>query len=132
MPGGRTVTEIPFDGSVSESVSEINVKPRYAGNVLISVGYGINLKQAQEAVPAKDLAVLYYTDPRRSEGGMFLYNKGAVFKNLIWDNAEGFETQAGRVLDAGEFVAMHNLLGITKLKSALVGIAPVSGIRKKP
>jgi anti-anti-sigma factor len=129
MPGGRTVTELPFDGSISERVSEINVKPRYAGDVLISVGYGIDLKVAQNAFPADELAALYYTDPRRSADGMFLYNKGAVFRNLRWDNSAGFEAQADSVLDAGEFVAMHNLLGITKIKSALAGIVPVAQIK---
>jgi anti-anti-sigma factor len=131
MPGGKTVTELPFEGSVSERISVIDVKSRYAGDILIGVGYGIDLKVAEKAFPQDDLAALFYTDVRKSGTGTFLYTKGAVFKNLTWDNTAGFEAQVGTVLDAGEFVAMHNLLGITKLKSALVGVAPVSAIKKE-
>jgi len=131
MPGGKTVTELPFDGSVTERISVIDVKSRYAGDILIAVGYGIDLRRAEKALSPEDIAGLFYTDVRKSDNGMFLYNKGAVFKNLRWDNTAGFEAQIGTLLDAGEFVAMHNLLDITKLKSALVGIAPVSAIKKE-
>jgi len=131
MPGGKTVTELPFEGSVTERISVIDVKSRYAGDILIGVGYGIDLRGAEKAFPPEDIAGLFYTDVRKSDNGMFLYNKGAVFKNLRWDNTAGFEAQIGTLLDAGEFVAMHNLLDITKLKSALVGIAPVSAIKKE-
>jgi anti-anti-sigma factor len=131
MPVGKTMTELPFDGSVSERISVIDVKSRYGGDILIGVGYGIDLKIAGKAFPTDDLAPLFYTDERRAGNGTFLYTKGAVFKNLTWDNTAKFEAQVGTVLEAGEFVAMHNLLGITKLKSALVGIAPVSAIKKE-
>jgi anti-anti-sigma factor len=131
MPAGKTVTELPFDGSVQEKITVIDVKPRYAGDMLIGVGYGIDLPLAQKAFPPETLAPLSYTDARSPGNGTFLYNKGAVFKNLRWDMSGGFEAQIGTVPDAGEFIAMHNLLSITRLKSALVGIVPVSAIRQE-
>jgi anti-anti-sigma factor len=131
MPGGKTVTELPFDGSVAEKISHVDVKPRYAGDVLISIGYGIDLTLAEKAFPAESLSSLYYKDPRTPANRVFLYNKGAVFKNLRWDNTAGFETQIGTAAVAGEFVAMHNLLNITKLRSAQVGLSLVSAIRKE-
>jgi anti-anti-sigma factor len=131
MPGGKTVTELPFDRTVPEKISVVDVKPKYAGDVLISVGYGLDLTVAQKAFPEKDLNKIFYTDARTSGNGAFLYNKGAVFKNLAWDNAADFVTQIGTAPGAGEFVAMHNLLSITKVRSALAGISPVSAIREE-
>lgn len=129
MPGGKTVTGLPFDSSVPEKISVIDVKPQYSGDILISVGYGIDLAVAQRAFSPDVLPVLFYTDARMKDNSIFLYNKGAVFKNLSWDNAADFETQIGTAPDTGEFVAMHNLLSITRVKSALIGISPVSVIR---
>jgi hypothetical protein len=131
MPGGKTVTELPFDGSALEKISLVDVKPRYAGDVLISAGFGIDLAVAQKAFPPEALATVTVRDARTSAEGVFLYNKGVVFKNLSWDNTEAFEEQLGRVAESGEFVAMHNLLSISRVRSALVGIAPVSAIRKE-
>lgn len=132
MPGGRTVTELPFNGSVQENISVIDVHPRYSGDVLISAGYGIDLAVAGKAYPAGEPAPLFYSDARAPGATVFLYNKGAVFKNLQWDNARDFETQIGTAPGAGEFVALHNLLAITRVKSALIGLLPVTSVRKEP
>ena len=131
MPGGKTVTGLPFDGSVPEKISVVDVKPRYSGDILICVGYGIDLAVAQKAFSTEVLPALFCTDARTKDNSVFLYNKGAVFKNLSWDNAADFGIQIGTAPDAGEFVAMHNLLNITKVRSALIGISPVSAIRKE-
>jgi hypothetical protein len=131
MPAGKTVTELPFDGSVQEKISVIDVTPGYAGDMLIGAGYGIDLPLAQNAFPPETLSPLFYTDARSPGTATFLYNKGAVFKNLRWNQAGDFEARIGAAQDAGEFIAMHNLLSITRLKSALVGIVLVSAIRKE-
>jgi hypothetical protein len=131
MPVGKTVTEYPFDKTVLEKISVVDVKPKYAGDTLISVGYGIDLPVAQEAFPPETLRALFYTDARTSGNGAFLYNKGAVFRNFPWDNAADFGSQIASAPDAGEFITMHNLLKITTVRSALAGISPVSSIRKE-
>lgn len=130
MPGGKTVTEVPFDRSIPEKISVVDIKPKYGGEVLISAGYGIDLAVAQKAFPGDILSPLYHSDAQMKGNAVFLYNKGAVFKNLRWDNTADFETQVRTAPDTGEFVAMHNLLSITRVRSALAGIVPVSAIRK--
>lgn len=131
MPGGRTVTELPFDHTVAEKISVIDVQGKYHGNVLISVGYGIDLNVARKAFSPESLAPLYFTDERTRGDAPFLYNKGVVFKDLPWDNAADFETQLGTVTEAKASAAMHNLLNMTRVRSAMVGISPVSSIRQE-
>lgn len=129
MPFGRTVTEYPLDGTVIEKASVVDVKPRYAGDILISIGYGIDPALAQKTFPQVQLEALSYTDTRTTGAGLFLYNKGMVFRNLPWDNAKPFEEQLRAAPATGSFVAMHNLLAVTTVKSAVAGILPVSVIR---
>jgi anti-anti-sigma factor len=129
MPFGKTVTEYPLEGTVIDKASVVDVKPRYAGDILISIGYGIDPVTARKTFPQEQLAALSYTDTRTSGTGLFLYNKGLVFKNLPWDNAKPFEAQLRAAPASGGFVAMHNLLPVTTVKSAVAGILPVSVIR---
>ncbi len=131
MPSGKTVTEYPLDGTVIEKASVVDVKPRYAGDVLISIGYGIDPALAQKTFTPDQLATLSYSDPRTAGTGLFLYNKGMVFKNLPWDNAKPFEEQFRAAPASGGFVALHNLLAVTTVKSAVAGILPVSAIRNR-
>ncbi len=127
--GGRTVTELPFDGSVAEKISAVNVKPQYAGSILISIGFGIDPATAAGSFAHEKVAALHFTDPRSAITGPFLYNKGLVFHNLHWDNTRSFDEQLRAAPANGEFVAMHNLLNITTVKSAVAGVLPVSEIR---
>lgn len=129
MPVGRTVTEYPLDGTVLEKASVVDVKPRYAGDILISIGYGVDPVAARNTFSPEDLAALAYTDPRAAASGLFLYNKGLVFSSLPWDNRKPFEEQLRAAPAAGRFVAMHNLLAVTTVKSAVAGILPVSVIK---
>lgn len=131
MPGGKTVTRLPFDRTVAEKISVIDVTGKYPGDVLISVGYGIDLGMAGKAFSSESLAPLYFTDERTDGDAPFLSNKGVVFKDLPWDNALDFEAQLETVSEAKEFVAMHNLLNMTRVRSALIGISPVSSIRQE-
>lgn len=130
MPGGRTVTELPFDGSVAEKISAVNVRPQYGGNILISIGFGIDPATARRSFSEETVASLYFTDPRSAMTGPFLFNKGLVFKNLHWDTAKPFDEQLRAAPANGEFVAMHNLLNMTTVKSAVAGVLPVSVIHK--
>ncbi|MCK9581134.1 MAG: STAS domain-containing protein [Methanoregula sp.] len=129
MPGGRTVTELPFDGSVAEKISAVNVTPQYGGSILICIGFGIDPATAGRSFPEETVAALYFKNPRSATTGPFLFNKGLVFRNFPWDNTKSFDEQI-RVSPAdGEFVAVHNLLNITTVKSAVAGVLPVSVIR---
>jgi len=128
MPVGRTVTELPFDGSVAEKISAVNVKPQYAGSILISIGFGIDPATARNSFSEETVASLYFTDPRSATTGPFLFNKGLVFLNLHWDNTKSFDDQIRAAPANGEFVALHNLLNITTVKSAVAGVLPVSVI----
>ena len=128
MPGGRTVTEVPFDGSVAEKISAVNVKPQYGGSILISIGFGIDPATARRSFSEETVASLYFADPRSAPTGPFLYNKGLVFKSLPWDNTKSFDEQIRAAPVNGEFVALHNLLNITTVKSAVAGVLPVSVI----
>lgn len=128
-PAGRTVTEYPFEGTVVEKASVIDVKARHAGEILISVGYGIDPAVAGRMFSPAQQAALMYTGPRTATTGPFLYNKGMVFSHLPWDNAKPFEEQLHAAPAAGRFVAMHNLLPITTVRSAIAGVLPVSEIR---
>lgn len=129
VPVGRTVTEYPFESTVIAKASAVDVKPRYAGDILISVGYGIDPAAARKAFSADQVDALSFADPRAPSGGFFLYNKGVVFRSLPWDNAQPFEEQLRTAAAAGSFAAMHNLLNITTVRSAVAGILPVSAIR---
>jgi len=129
MPFGKTVTEYPLDGTVLEKASVVDVKPRYAGDILISIGYGIDPDTARKTFSPEQLAALSYTDARTATTGLFLYNKGLVFRSLPWDNAKPFDEQFRAAPAAGTFVAMHNLLAVTTVKSAVAGVLPVSVIR---
>lgn len=129
MPGGRTVTEYPLEGTVIEKVSVVDVKPRYSGDILISIGYGLDPVTAQKTFSQEQLAALSYTNARAGSSGLFLYNKGLVFRSLPWDNAKPFGEQLCTAPAKGDFVAMHNLLGVTTVKSAVAGILPFSAIR---
>ena len=40
--------------------------------------------------------------------------------------------QIDNAISNGEFVGLHNLLNITTVRSALVGILPISSIRNEP
>lgn len=129
MPVGRTVTEYPFDGTVVGKASAVDVKPRYAGEILISIGYGIDPAAARNQFPAEQLATLLFADPRAPVDSLFLYNKGIVLRTLPWDNAKPFEDQVRTAPAAGSFSAMHNLMNITTVRSAVAGILPVAAIR---
>jgi len=129
MPLGRTVTEYPLEGTVIDKVSVVDVKPRYSGNILISIGYGIDPAIAQKTFSQEHLEALSYTDARAALPGLFLYNKGLVFRSLPWDNAKPFGEQFRAAPEKGDFVALHNLLAVTTVKSAVAGILPVSAIR---
>ena len=131
MPGGKTVTGLPFDRYVPEKISVVDVTPKYSGDVLISVGYGIDLAVAQKAFSEESISPLVYPDIRKSGSGTFQYTKGAVFTTLSWDNAADFGHQMVTAPSGGEFVAMHNLLSITRVKSAHIGIVTVSAIKKE-
>lgn len=126
--GGRTVTELPYDGSVTEKISAVNVKPQYAGSILISIGFGIDPATARNSFSEDTIASLYFSDPRSATTGPFLFNKGLVFRNLHWDNTKSFDEQLRAAPANGEFVAIHNLLNITTVKSAVAGVLPVSVI----
>lgn len=129
MPMGRTVTEYPVDGTIIEKVSAVDVKPKYAGDILISIGFAIDPAIAGKTFPKEALAAISYTDARSGAPGHFLYNKGMVFTKLPWDNGKPFEDQLPAAMAAGEFAALHNLLNITTVKSAVAGILPISVIR---
>ncbi|MCK9581344.1 MAG: STAS domain-containing protein [Methanoregula sp.] len=129
MPAGKTMTELPFDGSVAEKVAAVDVKPKYGGNILVSIGYGIDPATALKSFSKNEVAALYYTNPRAPLAGPFLFNKGIVFKNLHWDNAKSFDEQIRSAPANGEFVAIHNILNITTVRSAVAGVLPVSVIR---
>lgn len=129
MPGGKTVTEYPLSGTVIERASAIDISPRYAGDTLISVGYGIDMALARVSIPAQDLPRILYTGARTPDTGLFLYSRGMVFRNLPWDASRPFEEEIGPALAKGEFVAIHNLLKITTVRSAVAGILPVATIR---
>jgi anti-anti-sigma factor len=128
MPVGRTVTEYPLEGTVPEKVSVVDVKPKYGGDILIGIGFGVDPATAARSFPRKALAAISYVDARTGPG-LFLYNKGMVFTGLQWDNAAPFEEQLAFALKDGEFSALHNLLNITTVRSAVAGILPISEIR---
>jgi anti-anti-sigma factor len=129
MPVGRTVTEYPFEGTPMEKASAVDIRPRHAGEILISIGYGIDTAAALKKFPQEQLAALAFTDPRVQQGGLFLYNKGVVFSALPWDNTKPFEEQVREAPAAGTFSAMHNLLNITTVRSAVAGILPIAAVR---
>ena len=129
MPSGKTVIKYPLDGTVIETASVVDVKPRYSGDILISMGYGIDPVLAQKAFPREQLEALSFTDARTAGTGLFLYNKGMVFRNLPWDSAKPFEEQFRAAPASGGFVALHNLLAVTTVKSAVAGVLLVSEIR---
>jgi len=108
------------------------VKPKYAGDVMIGIGYGIDPAVAPAAYPPGILPALSFQSPETEKNAAFLYNKGAVFTNVPWDTAGSLESQIDNAIRTGEFVALHNLLSITTVRSALVGILPVSSIRNEP
>ena len=129
VPFGKTVIKYPLDGTVIETASFVDVKPRYAGDILISMGYGIDPVLAQKTFPREQLEALSFTGASTAGTGLFLYNKGMVFRNLPWDNAKPFEEQFRTAPTTGGFVALHNLLAVTRVKSAVAGVLPVSEIR---
>jgi anti-anti-sigma factor len=130
MPSGHTVTEYPFDGTVVEKVSAVDVKPKYSGDILISVGYGIDTAAAAKTFSKEVLAAAMFSDPRTGSNAPFLYNKGIVYKNLPWDSTKPFEEQVKKAPSAGEFAAVHNLLNITTVRSAVAGVIPLKSITK--
>lgn len=129
LPFGRTATEIPRDSSVQEKVSAVDVKPKYAGMVLLAVGYGVDTA-AVAGIPPETLATLTYADPRMTAGTPFLYTKGIVFESLPWDSARPFEEQVRAAPAAGGFAAMHNILAISTLRSAVAGVIPIFEVKK--
>ncbi len=129
VPVGRTVTELPFDGSVAEKVSAVDVKPKYAGDILIGIGYAIEPAAAGQTFSARTAAALYYDNPRSKRSGPFQCTKGIIYRNLHWDNARAFDDQIRAAPANGQFVAMHNLLAISTVRSAVVGVIPVREIR---
>ncbi|NMB77644.1 MAG: anti-sigma factor antagonist [Methanomicrobiales archaeon] len=131
MPPGHTATEYPVDASVLESASAVDIKPKYAGEFLISIGYGVDPALAEKKFSRDSLAAIAFKDPRAGTG-LFLYNKGIVYKNLKWDNSRPFDEQLKAAPASGEFLALHNLLAITRVKSAVAGILPVAEIRPGP
>jgi hypothetical protein len=129
LPHGRSMTEYPVNISFIERVTAVNVNPRYAGDILISIGYGIDPALVHKTFGAETSTLLSYTDPRTPESSLFLYTKGMVFENLPWDDTQPFEEQIRSAVNGSGFVALHNLLKMTTVKSAVAGILPVTEIR---
>jgi hypothetical protein len=131
-PAGKTVMEIPLDRSVTDRISTVDVSPRYAGDVMLVAGYGIDPAVARQKLSPDVLSALLYQSPGTGKDTAFLYNRGAVFKNIRWDASGTLESQLENVQKTGEFVALHNLLSVTTIKSALVGLLPISSVRNEP
>jgi hypothetical protein len=51
---------------------------------------------------------------------------------MTWDNAEPFENQVRSAFMSGTIEAMHNLMNISVLRSAVVGVIPVRKIEREP
>lgn len=127
---GHTV-ESPFLETAMSRASVVDVRPKYAGNVLIGIGYGIDTAAAGKAFPGATIPALTETGSQGQVPGIFQYTKGMIFRSLQWDNARPFEEELRTAPVTAEFVAMHNLLAITTVKSAVVGIIPVYTIRNQ-
>jgi hypothetical protein len=132
VPGTRSVMEYPFDRSAIERVSAADVSPRYAGDTMIAVGYCIDPATAETVFPPETLDMILYRSPGAEKTAVFQNTRAAVFRNVPWEAGNSFESQVDSACANGEFVAMHNLLGMTTVKSALVGILPVSSVEKVP
>lgn len=131
-PAAHSMMELPTVGTVAESVSVADVKPRYEGDSLVAIGYGIDRQAAADSFIPETLAPLIFSNPRAPSDSPFLYTKGTIYHNLPWDGAAPFEEQVRSAIAGGGFSAMHNLLNITALQSAVVGIIPVQEIQIEP
>ncbi len=91
LPAGKTVMELPFDRSVHDRISVVDTKPRYAGDVVIGIGYGIDPEIAPAAVSPATLSALSFTPQGTGKDAPFLHTRGAVFNNVPWDHAGSLE-----------------------------------------
>ncbi len=113
---------------VPDDVTATQIEPRYDGETVIVFGYAIDLERAGSAIDPALLEPLYYTRPGSPAAPFFIYATGAVYTGVPFVGQGVLEEGIATTLDTGEFVALHHLLPISKLRNATVGIAPVARI----
>jgi anti-sigma B factor antagonist len=111
---------------IPDDVTTTQIEPRYDGETLIAFGYVIDLERAGSAVDPALLEPLYYTRPGSPAAPFFIYATGAVYTGVPFVEPGLLEEGIATTLDTGEFVALHHLLPISKLRNATVGIAPIT------
>ncbi|PKG31379.1 STAS domain-containing protein, partial [Methanoregula sp.] len=72
-PGAHSMMELPTAATVADTVSAVDVHPKYGGDTLVAIGYGIDREAAQKAFGPETLAPLVVANPRASSAGPFLY-----------------------------------------------------------
>ncbi len=114
----------------ADEVTVTEIKPRYDGETLIAFGYAIDGARAGSSFDPAVLEPLSYTRPGASAPPLFIYATGAVYTGVPFVEPGVLEEGITTALKAGTFTALHHLLPIAKLRSATVGIAPVTRIER--
>lgn len=114
----------------AERVIATDIEPRYDGETLIAFGYVIDRTRAESVFDPAVLEALFYTRPGAPASSLFIYASGAVYTRVPFVEPGVLEEGVVTALKEGEFSALHHLLPITKLRSATVGIAPVTRIER--
>jgi anti-anti-sigma factor len=76
--GVHSMMEHPAARTLADTISSVDVNPKYAGDTLVAIGYGIDLQVAQGTFGGESVAPLVISNPRAPSTGPFLYTKGAI------------------------------------------------------
>lgn len=114
----------------ADAVTATDIEPRYDGETLIAFGYVVDRARAESALDPAVIEPLTYARAGAPASPFFIYATGAVYAGVPFVEPGVLEEGIATALEKGTFTALHHLLPIAKLRSATVGIAPVTRIER--
>jgi len=107
----------------------INNKPVYKGETMVSFGVGVDLESDLSSFDEEVLVSLFYMHPANTgDKKMLLHNHAVVFKHLPLDKTSDLNERIRSIVKQGDFMEMRHLLDNTRIKRALAGVSYISDI----
>ncbi|MBM4241485.1 MAG: anti-sigma factor antagonist [Euryarchaeota archaeon] len=107
----------------------INTKPRYKGETMVSFGVGVDLKSDLSSFDEDVLGSLFYLHPANiGNKRMLLHNHAVVFKHMPLEKTSDLDGRIREIVNNGDFMDMRHLLDNTRIQRAVMGVSYISDI----
>ena len=108
---------------------DINSKPKYQGETMVSFGIGMDLTGNTSTLKKEALHTLFYLNPANiGDKEVILHNHAVIFKHIPLKETCNLDKKIKNIVNKGKFIDMHHLLDNTKIKRAVIGVSYISDI----